>query len=1135
MKTDKRTNLNIWLAISVFVLGIGHTIAAGEIIHIDPGARATLANMPKYAPDQVVFKLVAPGRQRGGRAIQVQQLFQQVARKHRFDQTAAVFADATPGPLKHVYLVDLPADVSPIKACKKLEADPAVEWAEPHYYRYTQQVTPNDPCDCLQWHLPVIGAPTAWDVTTGSSDIVIAIIDTGVDWGHPDLEDNIWRNTDEIEGDGIDNDENGFVDDIRGWDFVSVDPCEVYPGEDPGPPDNDPMDFYGHGTHVAGIAASVGNNGLGVVGISWNSKIMPLRAGYRSSCGCYGWLESVAIADALVYAADNGADIVNMSFGGYEISRIEREAIDYCAAAGVLLIAATGNDATDKPLYPAAFDSVVAVAGTDEFDVRYAGSNYGVWVDLAAPGDSIFSTLIGGKYGYKTGTSMASPVVAGVAALIKSIRPLWSVDRIVLQLNSTATSVNDQHPQFINNFVNLLGAGRVAADQALTTAEPPAKLGVVGLWVEYPADNGNGEPDSNETIELWTCVKNFATAQSGVSVQLQTADPYLTVLDDTSLVGDIGQKRTGMLWNDPMTILIDHNVPGDHIASLSLEVSTNEAGVLGADVMKLRLNPLLSDPQHIVPHTNSTDFIEPKLLLKPGGGTVLLCRSRLEAETDGYQVYARSADLSGNWGPVVRISHTSAITYADKYQADVSTTGRVHVSFRGIVAEWDAEIFYTSQDPIDQTWSPPVQLTTNAEIFTFRIDGENAIGVDSQDHPHIVWVDCRNGQAELYYMHNDGTGWSPETVITTPPGNPFWISQLHLIFDSEGTGYLLWRQSDDQSIYMMILKQGIWSSPQLVTTTSDLSYYFSVGLDSQNQLHLVYGAPTADDVSYRRYDGTTWSNPEAIMDTYVSDSTERPVIAIGPDDQLHVVRRAQPYFSEGQSVSQIYETVYDGTSWSCLTQVTFGRSGTFISDIDYAISESGTRLFVGSLDTDPSFAFGPVSTRDIVLLTSDLDPARLPSRPTVTDEGATTNNPISLHASWSSSHSSGIAEYKYGVGTVPGEADLRYWTSVDTETSATIDLTDTPLVAGQAYYVSVRARNTIGYYSLCGCSDGIIYQPAGDLDNDYDVDMADFARFAMHWLKTDCGKCSGTDLTGDGQVTMDDLREFTGNWLAGVK
>jgi len=1135
MKTGKRTNLNILLAISVFVLGIGHTIAVGEIIHIDTGTRATLPNTPKYVPDQVVFKLVAPCQKGEGRAIEVRQLFQEVARKYSFDQTAAVFTNAKSGSLKHVYLSEVPANVSPIDACKKLEADPAVEWAEPHYYRYIQQITPNDPYDYLQWHLPMIGAQTAWEVTTGSSDVVIAVIDTGVDWGHPDLEDNIWSNADEVEGDGIDNDKNGFVDDIRGWDFVSVDPCEVYPGEDAGPPDNNPMDFYGHGTHVAGIAASVGNNGLGVVGISWNSKIMPLRAGYRSPCGCYGWLESVAIAESLVYAADNGADIVNMSFGGYEISHIEREAIDYCAAAGVLLVAAAGNSAIDKPLYPAAFENVVAVAGTDEFDFRYSHSNYGVWIDLAAPGTNVFSTLIGGDYGYKTGTSMATPVVAGVCSLIKSIQPSWSVDRILLQLSSTATSLNAQHPQFINNFVNLLGAGRVAADQALTTAEPPAKLGVVGLWVEYPADNGNGEPNSDETIKLWTCVKNFAAAQSGVSVQLQIADPYLTVLDDTSFVGDIGRKRTGILWNDPMTIQIDHNIPGDHIASLNLELSTNEAGVLGVDEMKLRLNPLLSDPQHIVPHTSSTDFIDPKLLLKPGGGAVVLCRSRLESEAYGSQVYARSVDLSGNLGPVVRISNAPAVIYADKYQADVSTTGRVYVSFRGIVAEWDAEIFYTSQDPNDQTWSTPVQLTTNAEIYGFGIDGEHAIGVDSQNYPHIVWVDCRNGQTELYYMHSDSAGWSPETVIATPPGNPFWISQLNLIFDSDGIGYLLWRQQDGQSIYMMILTQGTWSSPQLVTTTFDLSYFFSPGLDSQNQLHLVYGAPTLDDVSYRCYDGTVWSNPEVIMNAYVSGSTERPVIAIGPDDQLHVIRKAQPYFSEGQTVSQIYETVYDGTSWFFLTQVTFGRSGNFISDIDYTISESGARLFIGSLDTDPGFAFEPVSTRDIVLLTSDLDPGRLPSRPTVTDEGTTTYNPVSLQASWSSSHGSGIAEYKYGVGTVPGEADLRYWTSVGAETSATIDLADTPLVAGQTYYVSVRARNTIGYYSLCGSSDGIIYQPAGDLDNDYDVDMADFGRFANHWRKVDCGKCSGADLTGDGQVTMDDLRKFTGNWLAGVK
>jgi len=191
-------------------------------------------------------------------------------------------------------------------------------------------------------------------------------------------------------------------------------------------------------------------------------------------------------------------------------------------------------------------------------------------------------------------------------------------------------------------------------------------------------------------------------------------------------------------------------------------------------------------------------------------------------------------------------------------------------------------------------------------------------------------------------------------------------------------------------------------------------------------------------------------------------------------------------------------------------------------------------MLVGVVDTDPAGTFVPDT--DIIFVTSDRDPNNLPTRPVVMDEGITTANRNCLHASWSSSHSSGIAEYEYGIGTVPGEADLRYWTSAGTATSATIDLTNTPLLAGQIYYVSVRARNTIGYWSPYGSSDGITYQPA-DFDEDGRVALKDFGIFALAW-QTEDGQPGWNPLCNlyDGDLVIDmlDLRILAGNWLAGV-
>lgn len=405
---------------------------------------------------------------------------------------------------------------------EQLRNNPDVEYAEPNYI-YQTSVVPNDPNYELEWGFDKIGAPAAWDVTKGRSDVIIAVIDTGVDYNHQDLAPNIWSNTREVADNGIDDDGNGYVDDTRGWDFVSVAPDWVITGEDGGPPDNDPMDFLGHGTHVSGIAAGLPNNKIGIAGAAWNCSIMPLRAGYMAYDGG-GYLEMTDIAEALYYAADNGANVINMSFGSLYDSKCLRDAVNYAHRKGCVMVASAGNvDSYDagKPFYPAAYENVIAVSAVDIDDKIsiwgfFAFSNFGDFVDLSAPGTSILSTLPGNQYGYASGTSMASPFVAGTAALVKSKHKDWTPEQIETRIKQTSDDIiYTLNPQSF--LVGKLGSGRVNAKKALgnlsmaiTYPKPSSVLsGSVVIKGDADMENFSGykvEYSTGSTPEAWNTI-----------------------------------------------------------------------------------------------------------------------------------------------------------------------------------------------------------------------------------------------------------------------------------------------------------------------------------------------------------------------------------------------------------------------------------------------------------------------------------------------------------------------------------------------------------------------------------------------------------------------------------------------------
>lgn len=281
----------------------------------------------------------------------------------------------------------------------------------------------DDPLNSNQWSHQFLKPEELWSITKGEG-ITVAVIDTGVDYRHEDLAANIWTNKDEIANNGIDDDGNGYIDDVRGWDFVATTGLLCVAGEDCGRADNDPSDHNGHGTHVAGIIGAVQNNRIGISGIAPEVKIMPLRAGY--STGASAYLQTSDILDALAYAINNNADVINMSFAGGGLD-ILHDIIKLADSLDIVMVAAAGNNSTSSQMYPAAFPEVISVGAIADNLTKMSFSNYGDWVDIVAPGSWIYSTVPNNLYDYKSGTSMASPLVAGVAALIKAknkINPL---------------------------------------------------------------------------------------------------------------------------------------------------------------------------------------------------------------------------------------------------------------------------------------------------------------------------------------------------------------------------------------------------------------------------------------------------------------------------------------------------------------------------------------------------------------------------------------------------------------------------------------------------------------------------------------------------------------------------------------
>ena len=458
-----------------------------------------------------------------------------------------IFKNSPVHSLSNVYKFSFSSGTDTSSLVKDYNLEPCVVYAEPNYIYSTYGVgvpqipkvnpIPNDPLFGQQWALSKIHATSGWAIEKGSPDVTIAIVDTGVDYNHPDLAANIWH--DPINGN-------------PGYDFVDINTTlyieqgfTLCPDEDYTVPDANPMDHFGHGTHCAGIASAVTNNSIGVAGVCWDCKIMPVRAGFKIKYGgeTTASLEEDNIANATIYAADKGANVISMSWGSsYYDSNLIRDSLDYAHSKGVALVAAAGNDNLNaKYFYPASYENVISVAATDNSDNRASFSNYGESVDVAAPGVDILSLRASGtdmygdgthivdeKYYTASGTSMACPHVAGLAALILSKNQNCPYPAQMVESMMPLSTDKIDTDQYI-------GTGRISAYKALVQEPFAALLDSIPNWEDVKgkinitgaAWGGNFryfvlEDGFGENPSSWTLLKNSSTPQGGVLLALNT-------------------------------------------------------------------------------------------------------------------------------------------------------------------------------------------------------------------------------------------------------------------------------------------------------------------------------------------------------------------------------------------------------------------------------------------------------------------------------------------------------------------------------------------------------------------------------------------------------------------------------------
>ena len=361
-----------------------------------------------------------------------------------------------------------------------------IEYIQPNYLNEFS-LTPNDPLyPDQEINFGNINLPHAWNYTTGNNEIIVGVIDSGIHFGHPDLQTNIFINPGEIPDNGIDDDDNGYIDDWHGWDFTDAPELAYMASGDYIGQDNDPSDELHHGAHVSGIIAADTNNDLGISGICWNTKILPIRCGFQTIGGMGGYLQDDDAAAGIIYAADMGASVINCSWGSPSFSQIIADACFYAYDKGSIIVVSSGNTGESGIWYPAIFSTTISVGAVDENKNLASFSTYGSQLDLVAPGINVLSTYSEDEdnlYSAQSGTSMSAPFVSASIALLLSVEPSLNFEQVHSRLACSAIDLGE------SGFDNFYGNGLLNAYALLTEVSFPQ------IEISYPFENAGMSED----------------------------------------------------------------------------------------------------------------------------------------------------------------------------------------------------------------------------------------------------------------------------------------------------------------------------------------------------------------------------------------------------------------------------------------------------------------------------------------------------------------------------------------------------------------------------------------------------------------------------------------------------------------
>ncbi|HNR20854.1 MAG TPA: S8 family serine peptidase [Bacteroidia bacterium] len=461
------------------------------------------------------------------------------------------------------------------KAINALLATGMFEYAEPKYI-HKSFYTPNDPSIGQQYFLTKIQAYNAWDISKGDTNIVIGIVDSGTDWNHPDLEANVQLNyNDPING--TDDDSDGYTDNYRGWD-VSMN-------------DNNPMvDMSNHGSHVSGCAAAVTDNATGVASPGFYTRFLPVKAASSTATTTID-----AGYEGIVYAADHGCDIINCSWGGPGGGQLGQDAVTYATInMGALVVASAGNSGVDEANYPASYLYAFNVASTNTQDNKSGFSTFNYSVDVSAPGSQIYSTVFNNSYTNMSGTSMASPITAGCAAIVKAMNPTFNGLQCGEQLRMTADNIYTLSGNL--PYVNKLGGGRVNLYRALT--ETPMSVRMDNL---VQVDGNDNAFVVGDTLQITGDIINYLAATTNLTVTLSSTSTYVTVLDGTTSPGAMATLTTVNNNADPFTVKINPTAPVNAVINFTLTFTDGTytssqffSIVVNVDYINITINDVLT-------------------------------------------------------------------------------------------------------------------------------------------------------------------------------------------------------------------------------------------------------------------------------------------------------------------------------------------------------------------------------------------------------------------------------------------------------------------------------------------------------------------------------------------------------------